>query len=86
MSWDIASFKQKLESEHDFPGTYIFKFIVPAGQKDTVLSILPEGELSLRHSANQKYVSLTLRAQMPSSDGIVEVYQRAYVIEGIVAL
>ena len=86
MSWDVTSFKEKLESEHTFPGTYIFKFIVPGEQKDEVIRILPKGELSFKHSSNQKYLSLTLKATVQSSDEIIAVYQEAYGIKGIVAL
>jgi putative lipoic acid-binding regulatory protein len=86
MSWDVASFKEKLESEHSFPGYYSFKFIVPNGQKEEVLNILPKGELVQKHSSNKKYISLTLKAEVNSSDEIVAVYQKAHTIEGIVAL
>jgi putative lipoic acid-binding regulatory protein len=86
MSWDIESFKEKLEAEHNFPGPYIFKFIVPIDQKDQVIQMLPKGELSLKHSATNKYISLTLKARVDSSDEVVSVYQRAYGIKGIVAL
>jgi putative lipoic acid-binding regulatory protein len=86
MSWDIESFKQKLESEHSFPGMYIFKFIVPGEQKDAVIQVLPKGELSFKHSSGNKYISLTLRANVKSSEEVVRVYQDAYAIKGIVAL
>ena len=86
MSWDIASFKEKLEAEHSFPGPYVFKFIVPMEQKDQVIQILPKGELSMKHSSTNKYISVTLKAQVESSDKIVELYQKAYEIKGIVAL
>lgn len=86
MSWDITSFKEKLESEHQFPGEYVFKFIVPVEQKDEVIQILPKGELSIKNSSGNKYISLTLKSLVQSSDEILAVYQAAYVIKGIVAL
>ena len=86
MSWDIASFKEKLEAGHSFPGPYIFKFIVPMNQKDQVIQVLPKGELSTKHSATNKYISITLKAQVEASEKVIEVYQRAYEIKGIVAL
>lgn len=86
MSWDVTSFKEKLEAEHSFPGPYIFKFIVPVDQKDEVIRVLPKGELSLKHSSTNKYISFTLKAQVSTSEEIVDVYQSAYKIKGIVAL
>ena len=86
MSWSITEFKEKLDAEHKFPGKYVFKFIVPVEKEDQVTGILPEGQLSKRSSKNQKYTSLTLIAQMGSSDEVVDIYQLAYKIEGIIAL
>lgn len=86
MTWDAASFKAKLDQEHQFPGNYLFKFIVPTQYKADVLDILPQGELSFRNSSNNQYVSITLTSLMQSSDQIVSVYLKAYTINGIIAL
>ncbi|MFT4738704.1 MAG: putative lipoic acid-binding regulatory protein [Cyclobacteriaceae bacterium] len=86
MSWDIASFKEKIESEHTFPGTYIFKFIVPGLEKDTLIKLLPKGEVTFKQSSNNKYISVTVKAEVSSSDAVIEVYHQAYTIKGIVPL
>lgn len=86
MSWNIESFREKLESEHTFPGLYLFKFIVPLERKDEVLKILPRGEVSMKESSRATYVSITLKAQVIESQQVIDIYSRAYQIEGIVAL
>ncbi|MEM9324014.1 MAG: DUF493 family protein [Bacteroidota bacterium] len=87
MSFDEASFKEKLESQHDFPGPYIFKFIAPIGQKHEVLAILPEGaSIKFRESANSKYISITVEAVMQTSDDIIAVYLEASTINDVIAL
>jgi putative lipoic acid-binding regulatory protein len=86
MSWNIESFREKLESEHTFPGPYLFKFIVPVEKKDEVLKILPRGDVSLKESSKATYVSITLKAQVIQSQQVIDIYSRAYQIEGIVAL
>ncbi len=86
MSWDTDAFKEKIESEHSFPGTYVFKFIVPVGKKTEVTDLLPVGDISFRNSTNNSYVSITLKAHVSTSDEVVEVYERAYKVEGIIAL
>lgn len=86
MTWNIESFQSKLESEHDFPGMYMFKFIVPSQKKEEVLEVLPEGDLSFKPSSKNTYVSITLKAQMQTSDEVLFVYKEAHKIEGIVAL
>ncbi|MBC7660479.1 MAG: DUF493 family protein [Chitinophagaceae bacterium] len=81
-----VSFKNKLDEIHTFPGAYLFKFVVPEAKKGELLSIMPTGLVQERSSSNQKYVSITLTAQMESSDDVVSVYKEAAKIEGIVTL
>ncbi|MEQ8338964.1 MAG: DUF493 family protein [Cyclobacteriaceae bacterium] len=86
MSWDIESFREKVESEHTFPGVYIFKFIVPSEKKDEILELLPHGKTSMRSSSNNHYVSITCRAELSSSQDVIEVYFEANKVEGTIAL
>lgn len=86
MSWDIEAFRERIEAQHEFPGDYSFKFIVPQGKKEDVLSILPESELSFKESSNGKYVSVTSVARMDNSQAVLDVYLRAYRIPGCMSL
>ncbi len=86
MSWDVKSFREKIEQQHSFPGTYIFKFIVPPDKKDEVVGYLPEGELTFRNSSNKKYISITLKSDVNHSDDIIRVYEKVHLVEGIIAL
>jgi len=86
MSWSVDSFRTKLENEYTFPVVYIFKFIVPLDKKNQLVEILPVGELSFRQSSKNSYVSATLKTKVASSDAVIEVYKKAYKIEGILAL
>ena len=86
MSWDRVSFKEKIEKEHTFPGIYVFKFIVPKSKRDEVLSFLPEGEIAFRNSSKNAYVSITLKVHVEKSNDILSVYEKAYAVDGIVAL
>ncbi len=87
MGFDVASFKEKLESQHQFPGLYIFKFIAPPTKKEEVLAILPEGaDIRFRESSNGNYLSVTAEASMQSSDEIVSIYLKASEIADVIAL
>ena len=86
MSMSIDAFKEKLENQHTFPGPYIFKFIVPMEKKGELLQIIPNGEVSERQSKTNKYISLTVKATMNSSDEAIGIYQTAQTIQGIIAL
>ncbi len=86
MSWDIESFRQKLEDQHTFPGTYKFKFIVPNEQREAILKVLPVDDVRFRESSNGKYVSVTASGKMKTSQGVLDVYIAANKIEGCIAL
>ncbi|MBV6644334.1 MAG: DUF493 family protein [Cyclobacteriaceae bacterium] len=86
MSWNVAAFKEKIEDQHRFPGPYVFKFIVPKEKKDEVIALLPVGDLSFKASSGEKYISITLKSSLKSSDEVLEVYQKVHRIEGLIAL
>jgi putative lipoic acid-binding regulatory protein len=83
---DLASLKEQLDSQTDFPTLYMFKFIVPIGKENEVAKLLPRNELVLKKSAKGNYASVTIKAMMPSSDSIIAVYEQASAIEGIISL
>ena len=80
------NFRNKLHEVHDWPTSYLFKFVVPEAKKGELLSIMPTGMVSERSSANQKYVSISLTALMENADEVVAIYKQAAQIEGIVTL
>ena len=86
MSWDIEAFRERIEAQHQFPGDYSFKFIVPRDKKEDVLSILPQSELSFKESSNGKYVSVTAVARMDNSQAVLDVYLSAHRIPGCMSL
>jgi len=86
MSWDIESFRQKVEDQHSFPGFYSFKFIVPVDRKEDILSILPESEVTMKESSAGSYVSITSKAFLENSQTVLDVYIEANQVEGCIAL
>jgi hypothetical protein len=78
--------KAKLETFETWPHRYTFKFIVP-GEKRAELEAIFEGfEFTIRPSRTGKYVSLTCVQELPTADGVIEIYQRVERIEGSYAL
>jgi uncharacterized protein len=82
----LANFREKLDSHYAWPSLYTFKFIVPTGKEEEVKSLFLNHTSSEKLSKNGKYISITINMMMPSSDSVIEVYQMAAVIEGIIAL
>jgi uncharacterized protein len=86
MAWDQLNFKEKLEENHQFPGDYMFKFIVPSEKKQALIDLLPDGELVIKNSSSNRFMSITLNIVIESSDKVIEIYNKAYVIEGLIAI
>lgn len=82
----ITSFREKLDQHHTWPSVYVFKFIVPTGKEQQVKDLFPSQKTSERLSSQGVYTSVTVEMMMPSSNAVIEVYKKASVIEGIVAL
>jgi putative lipoic acid-binding regulatory protein len=82
----LTNFREKLDSHYAWPSLYTFKFIVPTGREVEVKNLFPKHTSSEKLSKNGKYTSITINMMMPSSDAVIQVYQSASVIEGIIAL
>lgn len=84
--FDKASFKEKLEAQTSFPTLYMFKFIVPNGKEEQIAALFPNNEIKFRKSSKGNYISATIKAMMPSSNSILELYERASKVEGVISL
>lgn len=82
----LNSFKTKLDQHHSWPSLYIFKFIVPKEKVNELKSLFPLHQVSEKASAQGRYISVTMQIMAPSSDSVIEVYQLASEIEGLIAL
>jgi putative lipoic acid-binding regulatory protein len=72
-----------------WPMVYMFKFIVPAKNKQIAQVeglFSSEAEISQKESSEGNYISITARVVMLSADNVVEVYEKASRIEGLMAL
>lgn len=86
MAISISDFKKKLEEQHAFPTVYMFKFIVPSGKETEVIELLPKGKISSKTSKKGNYVSITAELLMIKSEDVIEIYQEAHKVNGLIAL
>jgi uncharacterized protein len=82
----INSFREKLDKHYAWPSLYLFKFIVPTAREQEVRDLFPRHEATGKLSKQGNYTSITVQMMMPSSEAVIEVYEKAAQIEGIVAL
>jgi hypothetical protein len=81
--------KARLEENTSWPQVYLFKFIIPSdNQKLAQVQNLfgSEAQVSTRQSKSNKFISISAKEVMVSSDAIIETYKKAGKIEGIISL
>jgi putative lipoic acid-binding regulatory protein len=82
--------KLKIQLElQEWPNVYLFKFIVPnKSEKIAMATALfdDSAELTLKESSKGTYMSVSAKELMMDVDSIIEKYNRASEIEGLVAL
>jgi hypothetical protein len=80
-------FKQRLDEHHQWPCTYMFKFIVPQNQTQKILDLFESrDDLRTRPSRHGRYMSITAKCTVASSEEVVAVYQAAAQIKGVISL
>ena len=78
--------KTRLDAVHDWPSIYVFKFVVAQDQREALLKLVPIGKIEEKLSRTGKYISVSIKAHIASSDAVIQVYERTSRIEGIVTL
>lgn len=80
---------KQLIANVSWPSVYMFKFIAPAENRIFALlhDLFPhQAEFTNRHSTGGKYVSITVKEVMMNADEVIERYQKASAIEGVIVL
>ncbi|MCK5689361.1 DUF493 family protein [Myxococcota bacterium] len=75
-----------LREGHTWPGEFTFKFIVPVAKVEEAKEILPGAEIAIRASKKGNYQSLSVRAHFQKPEEVLKVYERAKLVEGLIAL
>lgn len=86
MSEKRAQFKEALDNHHQWPCPYVYKFIVPTENLDQLTDLFPEYETTTRESKTGKYTSVTMTSTMCSADDVMEVYEKAATVPGVMSL
>lgn len=82
----IRSFRERLDDNHAWPSLYMFKFIVPVGKEEEIEQLFPKNEVKAKHSSQGNYISLTAKLMINSSDEVINIYEKAYEVQGVIAL
>lgn len=84
---EADKFKELLDQEHKWPDKYTFKFIVKGDQEEEVIGLFSDKvSISKKPSSGGKYTSITIHVDMTSADEVIDIYNAASSIEGIISL
>jgi len=86
---NFNTLRERLAKELTWPSVYMFKFIAPAENRIFAMlhDLFPhQAEFTNRHSAGGKYVSITVKEVMMSPDEVIERYEKASAIDGVIVL
>lgn len=86
MADNLVRLHALIDSGHEWPGDYLFKFIVPKDKLVELETHFQGVAYFTRPSANGRFVSLTYKGYFQSSDQVMAIYERVLAIEGIVSL
>lgn len=77
--------RQQLE-QLEWPRIYPFKFIVPIDKVDEVYTLFRKQDTTTKVSKKGNYISVTAKPFMYTADKVIEVYEKASKIKGLMAL
>lgn len=75
--------------QSQWPLLYYFKFIVPNDKRKIEMAKLlfsDPSKITFNTSRDINYISISYKEYMPDADSIIDVYRRAGLIEGLIAL
>ena len=81
----LTNLKVRLE-KLNWPAIYPFKFIVPIEKINEVSALFEKQDTKTKFSRNGNYVSVTATPLMYNSEKVIEKYEEAFKIEGLMAL
>jgi hypothetical protein len=83
-------FHGQLETSQDWPGLYMFKFIVKSKnfQIDKLKNLFDNShkEVSLVNSSKNTFQSLTIKIQMASPDEVIDIYKKVGQFDDVIIL
>ena len=82
--------RQQLDGDTEWPGPYLYKFIVPASnEKIAEIEAIfddTDAQIQTRDSSKGTYTSLSIKVTMDSPDAVIEKYLQVSGVEGVISL
>jgi putative lipoic acid-binding regulatory protein len=85
-----SRFHEQLLNSQDWPGQYLFKFILREGEvNEQVLKDMftqNEAVFSKKASSKKTFTSLSVKVIMEDPDAVIAIYKKAQKIKGLITL
>ncbi|MDG1053593.1 MAG: DUF493 family protein [Flavobacteriaceae bacterium] len=85
-----SRFHEQLLNSQDWPGQYLFKFILREGEvNEQVLKDMftqNEAVFSKKASSKKAFTSLSVKVIMEDPDAVIAIYKKAQKIKGLITL
>ena len=89
MSDNIDKFRELLSKNTEWPLLYYFKFIIHYNQQklDQVRDLFADpSAITYNTSKDIKFISLSCKQLMPDAGSIIDIYKKASLVDGLIAL
>lgn len=89
MNSPVEKFRKLLLEHKDWPMLYYFKFIIRNDQHklDQIRGLFNDQySITYKTSKDLKYISLSCKQYMTDPDSIISIYEKAALVEGLIAL
>ncbi|HLW39918.1 MAG TPA: DUF493 family protein [Brumimicrobium sp.] len=85
---EFDKLKEQLELE-EWPNLYLFKFIMPS-ENEKIAKITKlfneDSDMTIRPSRNGNFTSISVKEVMINSESVIEVYEKASLVKGVIIL
>ena len=89
MNNSIEKFRKLLLEQKDWPMLYYFKFIISNDKQklDQVRGLfIDQYSITYKTSKDLNYISLSCKQYMNDPESIISIYEKAALVEGLIAL
>lgn len=86
---NFEELRKKLNETQTYPSVYMFKFIMSAEHRKIALIenlFGNDAEIYTKESDKGKYISITVKEVVMSTDELIDIYSKASDIEGVMFL
>jgi hypothetical protein len=84
-----AKLKVRLDEVHEWPSVYMYKMILepdPARLEAVLALFPPEADVLRRYSKGGRFISITVKEVMMSAEEVLQRYDKASEIKGVMIL